>query len=215
MGGFQSWISRPTKAEELFDAQVQKLCSLRIPQSVCIPLSHDHFQALVLPLKKTVKDIDCSKRSRGRIPFLIVLPNSFIPVKKQLIHIDLNGADLLVDSKNQIFRSLLNGQIPKYCPYVALDIDIGVLSEKSSIKKGKKSVEKNKRSLLTLEEATALLIHFPSVLSEGKTIICGGHCLGNETPGFKRSGNKLILGGFSETEASADLNIASLASRAR
>ena len=215
MGGFETWLSQPTEAEKLFDAQVGKLLALRVPHGICIRLTYGHFLAKVQPLRKLVKNIDCSKRTKERIPFLIVLPNSFFPIPRQLARLKIDDVECGVDFRSKYLTPLLDGAIPKF-PYLIFDVDMGISIQGKPINECNEIVQRNGRSCLTLEEGIALLTHFPSILRNGNKLVCAGHALGERcVTGFMHSPKTgLVLTGFSKTNACQALSFTSCAGRA-
>ncbi len=214
MGGFVAWLSQPTEAEKLFDAQVERLLALRVPHGICIRLSSDHFKTKVLPLRKLVKDLDCSKRGRSKIPFLIVLPNSFFPIPRQLFRLKIYDADCGVDLRSKDLIPLLDGAIPKF-PYLIFDVDTGISTQGKPINECSEIIRKDGRSCLTLEEGIALLTHFPLLLRNGNRLVCAGHALGKSYfTGFMYSSKTgLLLTGFSKTSTRQVLSFTSCAGR--
>jgi len=188
--------------EELFKQQVNKVIDWNFPTLAV--LSQDDFMARYLePLWQRLKKLPLATKAReSRIPFLLVVPHSVVPLSYQLqcVRQQLNQKRLEYIIKPEWFENASGVSTPDKA-YLVTDVDTGEARTNITPAKCVEKFGHEGRSALTIDEGLALITHYPEVLEShwldlpGSVLIhkCAGQdaiqrgMLGSLPPGFGRT----------------------------
>lgn len=153
--------SRNGLLEELFDKQVRRLLDKDYPEAASMEI--DIFLSYLTPLREKILKI--GKVEDHFIPFLIVIPERFVSILKQLSLATINGkvgsnfSTLRLDTLHNVY-----GMGTSKGPYLIFDIDNGTQSCGASAEKCYEKFKDRGRRGLTVEEGIALVTHYSETL---------------------------------------------------
>jgi len=140
----------------LFDDQLNAVIENDYPQAAGISVAQ--FRECIQPLKRLVERY--RPTGSGGIPFLIVVPERFVPIPKQLQALQTSNISLL---RLTAILPVPGVHVPDN-PYLALTITDGRDFRSQTPVSCIQKLRRQKRSPLTLCEGIALVTHFPCVL---------------------------------------------------
>jgi hypothetical protein len=151
--------------EELFAKQVETIMERKL--NLPTDLSESEFvNRHLMPLKQLLtQNIKDTKGEENRIPLLIVVPNSVVPLSYQLERIRESMDDMQLEHiiKPEWFENAKGVSTPDK-PYLLVDVETGHNMKNTTPKKCVKTFTDEGRFALTVDEGIALIFHFPEVL---------------------------------------------------
>ena len=126
----------------------------------------DFINRHIMPLKQLlVKNDKDTKIEESRIPILVVVPHTIVPLSYQLERIreSINDIQLEHVIKPEWFENVQGVSTPDK-PYLLVDVETGYAMKNITPKKCVQSFRDAGRFALTLDEGIALISHFPEVL---------------------------------------------------
>ncbi len=180
----------------LFDKQVNKILSAGyleiIPES--LKIDRKKFLDILSPLKERLNSVEYE---HGNIPFLIVFPNEFLEIEKQIPLISVDGVKAvgrsfynLRKNTDECVSDCSACNICSDCthineirkPYLCIDIETDYKEKWLLQSDYADFFKKRKRFGLTLEEGVALVLHYPEVLKKHFLEFSGSRCDDRHTP---------------------------------
>jgi hypothetical protein len=151
---------------ELFSDQISRVIEKKF--HIMAKLSESEFiNGHIMPLKQLLNkyNIDATVRE-NRIPLLIVVPHTIVPLSFQLdsIMMDINKKKLEYIIKPEWFTNAQGISTPNK-PYVLLDVETGYAMINTTPKKCVQTFHDEGRFALTIDEGLSLITHFPEVLA--------------------------------------------------
>ena len=126
----------------------------------------DFVNRHIMPLKQLLVENDKdTKIDESRIPILVVVPNTIVPLSYQLERIreSINDIQLEHIIKPEWFENAQGVSTPDK-PYLLIDVETGHTMKNTTPKKCVEIFNDQKRFALTVDEGIALISHFPEVL---------------------------------------------------
>jgi len=126
----------------------------------------DFVNRHIMPLKQLLVENDKdTKIDESRIPILVVVPNTIVPLSYQLERIreSINDIQLEHIIKPEWFENAQGVSTPDK-PYLLIDVETGYTMKNTTPKKCVEIFNDQKRFALTVDEGIALISHFPEVL---------------------------------------------------
>jgi hypothetical protein len=155
-----------------FDRQVRNLVQSGYP--TVGGLNEAEFLGHVEPLRATIRELAALQREpeAGRIPFVVVVKSELVAGEQAMPLVELNG--------NRGFTSMSAGDIKSFKPidgvgipdgmaYLLVDIETGKGTLNVTPDDALKTIGREHRSPLTIDEGIALITHHPETL---KTYNC-------------------------------------------
>jgi hypothetical protein len=151
--------------EELFAKQIRTIIERKL--NLPTGLSESEFvNRHLMPLKQSLaQNIKDTKGEESRIPLLIVVPNSVVPLSYQLERIRESMDDMRLEHiiKPEWFENAKGVSTPGK-PYLLVDVETGHGMKNTTPKKCVETFTDEGRFALTVDEGIALILHFPEVL---------------------------------------------------
>ncbi|WP_267595834.1 DUF5701 family protein [Carbonactinospora thermoautotrophica] len=145
-----------------FDRQVENLLRKGYPELAGLP--EGVFLRHLAPLKERLPEPPTS-REQGRIPFVIVV--SLVPADKVISLVELDGkrgfTQMEADDLKR-FTPVAGVQVPPGAAYLVADLDTGGGTLDVTPDEAIKTIARENRSPLTIDEGVALVTHYPEVL---------------------------------------------------
>lgn len=151
--------------EKLFHAQSERIIERNF-HAVSGLSEKDFITNYISPLKEIlIKTKVKARLEENRIPFIIVVPSTIVPLSYQLDSIREAIHDKKYDYiiKPEWFENAKGVTTPKE-PYLLLDVETGYAMQNISPKRCVEKFKAEGRSPLTLDEGLALVTHSPEVL---------------------------------------------------
>jgi hypothetical protein len=150
---------------EIFAQQINTIIERKfhIPTGLS---DNDFINRFIMPLKQLlVKNDKDTKIEESRIPILVVVPHTIVPLSYQLERIreSINDIQLEHIIKPEWFENAKGVSTPDK-PYLLLDVETGYAMKNITPKKCVQSFRDAGRFALTVDEGIALISHFPEVL---------------------------------------------------
>jgi hypothetical protein len=150
---------------EIFAQQINTIIERKfhIPTGLS---DNDFINRFIMPLKQLlVKNDKDTKIEESRIPILVVVPHTIVPLSYQLERIreSINDIQLEHIIKPEWFENAKGLSTPDK-PYLLLDVETGYAMKNITPKKCVQSFRDAGRFALTVDEGIALIFHFPEVL---------------------------------------------------
>jgi hypothetical protein len=150
---------------EIFAQQINTIIERKfhIPTGLS---DNDFINRFIMPLKQLlVKNDKDTKIEESRIPILVVVPHTIVPLSYQLERIreSINDIQLEHIIKPEWFENAQGVSTPDK-PYLLVDVETGYAMKNITPKKCVQSFRDAGRFALTLDEGIALISHFPEVL---------------------------------------------------
>jgi hypothetical protein len=150
---------------EIFSQQINTIIERKfhIPTGLS---DNDFIDRHIMPLEQLlVKNDKDTKRDESRIPILVVVPHTIVPLSYQLERIreSINDMQLEHIIKTEWFENAQGVSTPDK-PYLLLDVETGYAMKNTTPKKCVQSFRDAGRFALTVDEGIALISHFPEVL---------------------------------------------------
>lgn len=201
-----------------FDRQVQNLLDKEYPKLAGI--SEQAFLAKVMPLKESLHEITITKDNN--FPFVIVIKQELVsPVHamETVVAKKQHGMTQMYPKQPADFKNISEIEVPESVAYLAYDIDTGQEFLNISPEESLKSINKQSRTPLTLDEGVSLVVQFPEILTDRSRYNCiqmpGSRIQGDErVPSIWISYNKPRLGWCWDRNIHTWLGSASAKSRA-
>jgi hypothetical protein len=150
---------------ELFSKQTNTIIERRF--HIPTGLSESEFtKRHIMPLKQLlVKNLAVTELKQNRIPILIVIPNTIVPLSYQLERVRESFKDIRLEHiiRPEWFENAQGVSTPDK-PYLLLDVETGYAMKNTTPKKCVKIFNDEGRSALTVDEGIALVSHFPEIL---------------------------------------------------
>ena len=150
---------------ELFSQQINTIIERKF--HVVTGLSESDFiDRHIMPLQQLfVKNGEVTKIDESRIPILVVVPHTIVPLNYQLERIreSINDIQLEHIIKPEWFENAKGVSTPDK-PYLLLDVETGYAMKNTTPKKCVQTFSSAGRFALTIDEGIALISHFPEVL---------------------------------------------------
>ncbi|MGA9237873.1 DUF5701 family protein [Robiginitalea sp.] len=173
---------RKDKLVKLFESQLEKLKSTGTPQAILEVFQNNTDEVVSKAAEIAVAE--------GNIPFLPVIPRSYMGIYALMPMVKYNGkVGYIYLDPNELTDVV---ETPK-TPYYAFDVENGKVMLGKSPKDAEKIIKNQKRSCLTADEVIAVGIH-SQVLSDHyvdatgsrfKSDFVPGLCLGDDRPGLR------------------------------
>lgn len=150
---------------ELFAQQINTI----IERKFYVPtgLSESDFvNRHIMPLKQLLaKNDKDTKIDESRLPILVVVPHTIVPLSYQLERTRESINDIQLEHliKPEWFENAKGVSTPDK-PYLLLDVETGYAMKNTTPKKCVQSFNDQGRFALTVDEGIALISHFPEVL---------------------------------------------------
>lgn len=151
--------------EKLFIEQKHKLLDLGYPEA--LKMDKDSFSAKYIePLRKELGKIP-ENIPEGNLPFLIVIPDNILDIKKKMSMVKL-GQETGYVWKDFDFKELRDAEGVKTPedPYLIFDIENGDKMKGKSADDCVKQFAKENRRGLTTQEGIDLITHHPEILQD-------------------------------------------------
>lgn len=187
-----------TGLQKEFDRQIQNL--VHQGYSKFGTMKEETFLKLVGQLREKAKELDVPNAdlASGRLPFVIVVKKDIMPIATAMERVDYNDSPGIVDlfpKKPNEFKVIPTVTIPSSSLYLLVDIDRGKETINIRPNDALVSIEKLKRSPLSLEEGVALLTHFPEFLQTNNCFsLLASRCGDQRVPAIWISDKKARLG---------------------
>jgi hypothetical protein len=150
---------------ELFSRQINTIIERKFHAPTGLSES-DFINRQIMPLKQLlVKNDKDSKIDESRIPIVVVVPHTIVPLSYQLERIRESINDIQLEHliKAEWFENAKGVSTPDK-PYLLLDVETGYAMKNTTPKKCVQSFRDEGRFALTVDEGIALISHFPEVL---------------------------------------------------
>ncbi|MCG6946836.1 MAG: DUF5701 family protein [Deltaproteobacteria bacterium] len=150
---------------ELFSQQIKTIRERKFHVPAGLSES-DFINRLIMPLKQLLVENDKdTKIDESRIPILVVVPHTIVPLSYQLERIRESINDIQLEHliKPEWFENAKGVSTPGK-PYLLLDVETGYAMKNTTPKKCVQTFSDAGRSALTVDEGIALISHFPEVL---------------------------------------------------
>lgn len=150
---------------ELFSQQINTIIerTFHVPTGLS---ESDFIDRHIMPLQQLfVKNGEVTKIDESRIPILVVVPNTIVPLSYQLERTreSINDIQLEHIIQPEWFENAKGVSTPDK-PYLLLDVENGYAMKNTTPKKCVQSFSDEGRFALTVDEGIALISHFPEVL---------------------------------------------------
>jgi hypothetical protein len=150
---------------ELFYQQIKTIIEKKFHVPTGLSES-DFINRHIMPLKQLLVENDNdTKTDESRIPILVVVPHTIVPLSYQLERIreSINDIQLEHIIKPEWFENAQGVSTPDK-PYLLVDVETGYAMKNITPRKCVQSFRDAGRFALTLDEGIALISHFPEVL---------------------------------------------------
>jgi hypothetical protein len=150
---------------ELFSQQIKTITERRFHEATGLSES-DFINRHIMPLKQLLVNNDKDTTTdESRIPILVVVPHTIVPLSYQLemIRESINDVQLEHLIKPEWFENAKGVSTPDR-PYILLDVETGYAMKNTPPKKCVQRFRDAGRFALTVDEGVALISHFPEVL---------------------------------------------------
>jgi hypothetical protein len=150
---------------ELFSQQLNTIIEKKFHAPTGLSES-DFISRHIMPLKQLlVKNDKDTKIDKSRIPIVVVVPHTIVPLSYQLERIreSINDIQLGHLIKPEWFENAKGVSTPDK-PYLLLDVETGHAMKNTPPKKCVQNFRDAGRFALTVDEGIALISHFPEVL---------------------------------------------------
>jgi hypothetical protein len=150
---------------ELFSQQIKTITERRFHEATGLSES-DFINRHIMPLKQLLVNNDKDTTiDESRIPILVVVPHTIVPLSYQLemIRESINDVQLEHLIKPEWFENAKGVSTPDR-PYILLDVETGYAMKNTPPKKCVQRFRDAGRFALTVDEGIALISHFPGVL---------------------------------------------------
>ncbi|GJF28333.1 hypothetical protein KNE206_10330 [Kitasatospora sp. NE20-6] len=175
-----------------FDRQLQRLVDLGHP--ALAGLSTEEFTALLAPLRPAAEQAAAAAAgggaaadppAEGRVPFLLVLRRSLVPVEQAVPLTTLAGRTRpgIVDrlyAPGDLERFVPTVELPGAAAYLLLDVERGEEFCGAVPRDAMAVVADRGRTLLTIEEGVALVTQHPELLATNKCFSLGASRCGDK-----------------------------------
>jgi hypothetical protein len=155
-------------ALQQFHHQRDHLLTLGYPKAA--GLTERAFLDLLTPLgghlHELTGDIDLTK---GTLSFVIVITNTVIPTEQMMAMTqknDKNGITKLFPLTALDFQTRQDIRLPSASAYLLVDIDRGQDTRNIAPAEALKTIQKQKRTPITIDEGIAIITHFPEFLAK-------------------------------------------------
>ena len=150
---------------ELFSQQINTIIerTFHVPTGLS---ESDFIDRHIMPLQQLfVKNGEVTKIDESRIPILVVVPHTIVPLNYQLERIreSINDIQLEHIIQPEWFENAEGVSTPDK-PYLLLDVETGYAMKNTTPKKCVQTFSSAGRFALTIDEGIALISHFPEVL---------------------------------------------------
>jgi hypothetical protein len=178
-----------------FDRQVESLIIKGYPELASI--QQDVFLQHIVPLKERLPELHTSGEE-ARIPFVIVVSNELVPSDEAMSLVELGdkrGFTRMEADDLKRFSPIEGVQPPLGSAYLVADIDTGGGTLNVTPDKAIKTIARENRSPLTIDEGVALITHHPEVLKTKNCFsILGSRCGDRRVTAMWISGGSPRLG---------------------
>ena len=150
---------------ELFSQQTNTIMERNFHEPTGLSES-DFINRFILPLKQLlVNNYMVTQIDENRIPILVVVPHTTVPLSYQLDRIRESINDLQLDHiiQPEWFENAKGVSTPDK-PYLLIDVEAGYAMKNTPPKQCVKTFNDEGRFALTVDEGIALICHFPEVL---------------------------------------------------
>lgn len=178
-----------------FDRQVRNLILKGYAELA--GLTETTFLQHIAPLGERLPELAMSG-DEDRIAFIIVVTNQLVPIEEAMSLVALGGGNGFVKMdpvEPQSFRTIGGIELPPGAAYLVADIDTGAGTLNATPDEALKTISRNGRSPLTIDEGIALVTHYPEVLKTKNCFsILGSRCGDRRVPAIWMSGGSPRLG---------------------
>jgi hypothetical protein len=181
-----------------FDRQLDSLLRKGYPRAASVP--EVEFVKHVEPLKERIGELATPEQESqaGRIPFVIVVKSDWVTTDKALPLVELKdkaGFTHMGADEIKGFRPIDSVEIPGGLAYLVVDIDTGKGTLDITPDEAIKTITKENRSPLTIDEGIALVTHHPDILRSGNCFsMLGSRCGDRRVTALWISGGRPRLG---------------------
>jgi hypothetical protein len=150
---------------ELFSQQINTIIERKLHAPTGLSGS-DFIDRHIMPLKQLLVENDQdTKVDESRMPILVVIPHTIVPLSYQLERTreSINDIQLGHIIKPEWFENAQGVSTPDK-PYLLLDVETGYTMKNTTPKKCVQTFSDAGRFALTIDEGIALISHFPEVL---------------------------------------------------
>lgn len=159
----------PEQLVQEFDRQVEHL--LQKGYHKLAGLSKKVFLQHIEPLRQHVTSITAPEidLEHGTLPFVIVVKSDLIASKDAMSLVERggkHGVDSMRPHEPHDFTTIDAVTIPDGAAYLLVDIDRGKDTRNAPPSEALKTIQKAKRSPLTIDEGIAVVTHFPDFLKK-------------------------------------------------
>jgi hypothetical protein len=167
-----------------FDRQEQTLVDLGVPARS--GRTDDEFRALAAPLREQAVATQSGAPREGRAPFVLVVKREMAPIEDTMPLTTLAGKA----KPGFVDRRYPSGDLEKFTPIAGLDLPDAQLYLLHDVDRGEEfcgavpeqamsAIAERGRTLLTIEEGIAFLLHQPGSLAKNKCYSLGGSRCGD------------------------------------
>lgn len=197
-------------------SQVQRLVALGYPKR--LDMTVEAFEAAVRPLRahapRAWADVDIDD---GRIKVVLVVSTPKLPVRVTLPLVERDGhgaIERLYPKKSEDFHPIPAAPVPAGEAYLLLDVDRGNATLNAVPADAARTLAREGRSPLTIEEGVSVLLQWPQFLQPNRCfMMLGSRCGDRRVPALWLSGKQPKLGWCWEGNPHTWLGFASCASR--
>lgn len=197
-------------------SQVQRLVALGYPKR--LDMTVEAFEAAVRPLRahapRAWSDVDIDD---GRIKVVLVVSTPKLPVRVTLPLVERDGhgaIERLYPKKSEDFHPIPAAPVPAGEAYLLLDVDRGNATLNAVPADAARTLAREGRSPLTIEEGVSVLLQWPQFLQPNRCfMMLGSRCGDRRVPALWLSGKQPKLGWCWEGNPHTWLGFASCASR--
>ena len=149
------------------------------------------------PLRSTA--IGLTDADPERIPFVIVIPNTLVPLEQQVFSLRYagNGGEARIN-----LHFLSNTHYEYRCPYLITDVDAGEKLAGRAPKDAERELERRERVPLTATEGVALATQYPELLTERYFDLIGSRYHGGFVPTLELHDRRPTISRWTETAVS-------------
>jgi uncharacterized protein DUF5701 len=187
-----------TKLRKEFDRQVDNLVQKGYPKVAGVKAKE--FLKHIEPLEEKIRELATLEREakEERIPFVIVVKSDLVAGEEAMSLITLKGKQGFTSMEAddiKCFKPIEGVKIPDGMAYLVLDTDTGKGTLNITPDEAIKTIEKENRSPLTIDEGIALITHHPEILKSNNCFsMLGSRCGDRRVTALWISGGRPRLG---------------------
>ena len=150
--------------EDIFDWQVNALLNKGFPQLANLS-EQDFLKQYIYPLKSKLVEIQELEISDGNIPFIIVIPDEFVSIQKQIKKVEVEGEEKTISSGLiERYNKYTNFKHQFFNPYLIINVEDGNDTREKSPYESSHIFAIQKRQSFVIDEGIALVLYYPEIL---------------------------------------------------